>query len=362
MNLHLTLDQFCALLGIPLPEHLVDFKEVIIERIASLEKAEETDATVIFSRGDASVFTSIDLEKIRASRARIILAADAHLLNDSTIRYKVLLVPEINTKLTDLQNTLAERYKASSPASSIDPTARVHHSAIIGQGSKIGAGAIIHAGVVIGDQVSIGAHSELKPLVAVGDYCQIGKHCLIQAGTVIGSDGFGFSVTRQGLSKLPHLGIVRIGNNVELGAQCAVDRALLDQTIIHDGVKCDNLVHIAHNVEIGAHTAILAQTGIAGSVRIGTGCQIGGQVAIKDHVIIGNQVKIVSKSAVINNLADGVTVAGQPAQPFMQWKRQTAALSALPELLKKIGSENRFFPAKKSFFASIKNWLKLSFL
>ena len=154
----------------------------------------------------------------------------------------------------------------------------------------------------------------------------------------IGSDGFGYKVTKAGMQKIPHTGVVTVGRGVEIGANCSIDRALFDATVIGDGVKIDNNVHVAHNVIIGSGSAILAQTGIAGSAVIGMGCQIGGQVAIKNNVRIGNFAKVVSKSGVLNDIKDGETVAGIPAIPFGQWKRFVVASQKLPEMIK-LGKE-----------------------
>jgi UDP-3-O-[3-hydroxymyristoyl] glucosamine N-acyltransferase len=137
-----------------------------------------------------------------------------------------------------------------------------------------------------------------------------------------------------GLRKVPHVGIVRIGKHVEIGANTTIDRSEFGETVVGDGVKIDNCVHIAHNVKIGPGSAILAHTGVAGSVEIGTGCQIGGQVAIKDHIKIGDGAKIVSKSAVMRDVAPKAVVCGIPSMPFSQWKRVMVVLARLPEYVK----------------------------
>ena len=349
----LTIETLCDLLSIKVPPALTGN---VIERIASLEKAQQTDAAALINRGEASVFTAIDQAKIRASRAGVILACDAHLLDDPALAERVLLVPDTIEALARIKNYQEQQLDHHRPPILIDPTAIIHPSAIIEAGATIGPRVRIDAAVVVGKMARIGADTHLKPNVVIGDFCLIGNNCLIHSGVVIGSDGFGFAVSSQGMKKIPHFGIVKIGNHVEIGALSAIDRALFDQTYLADGVKLDNLVHVAHNVQIGAHTAILAQTGIAGSVTIGAGCQIGGQVAIKDHVTIGNRAKIVSKSAVIEDLVDGVTVAGQPAKPFMQWKREMAFLAALPEKIKAFQESQQLFSgARKSFFSRLKN-------
>ena len=153
--------------------------------------------------------------------------------------------------------------------------------------------------------------------------------------------------------------IVQIGSNVEIGICTAITRASFDKTIIGDGCKIDNLVQIAHNVIIGSHTAILAQTGIAGGVQIGIGCQIGGQVAIKDHLKIGNGAKIVSKSGVMKDVKAGEVVAGIPALPFSEWKRSSVLFSMLPGYLKKIRHSSSNQNIVKPFILSFNIFRKL---
>ena len=225
------------------------------------------------------------------------------------------------------------------PSAFVHPKAQLADDVVVGplavveEGAVIGAGSEILARTVVGKNCQIGKQVLLHPSVTVLEGCVVGDHTIIHSGAIIGSDGFGYRVTKQGMQKIPHLGNVVIGKHVEIGAGCCIDRAVFESTTIADGVKLDNLVHIAHNVKIGPHTAIIAQTGIAGSTTIGAGCQIGGQVGIKDHITIGNQVKVVSKSAVLRDLPDGAVVAGIPAIPFRQWKRLMVLFSKFDEFV-----------------------------
>ena len=242
--------------------------------------------------------------------------------------------------------------------------AQVDSSVIIGAGAVIQSGAVIGAGTVIGAQSFIGRHAQIgksvliHPGVSILDRCMVGDGSIIHTGAVIGSDGFGYRISKQGLRKIPQIGIVSIGRMVEIGASVMIDRAAFDATVIEDAVKLDNGVHVAHNVIIGAGTAILAQTGIAGSVTIGRGCQIGGQVAIKDHLTIGAGAKIVSKSAVMRNLEPGEVVCGIPAIPFFEWKRISVALTKLPELLKKAVSLQTMVEAHQKKSSWWFSWMK----
>ena len=174
----------------------------------------------------------------------------------------------------------------------------------------------------------------------------MGDDSIINAGALIGSDGFGYRITKRGLQKIPHVGIVRIGRGVEVGGNASIDRAAFDATVIGDGVKLDNMVHIAHNVHIGAHTAILAQTAVAGSVRIGMGCLIGAHVVIKDHVTLGNKVRVVSKAGVMRDTPDNQTVAGVPAMPFLAWKRLTVFLANFQDFATPLAELKNFLAAR----------------
>lgn len=294
-----------------------------IENIASLEQAGPNDLGVLFDREDTEIFSPISLEKIKQSRAAVLLTSRAIPGDD-----RCLVVPDAIVayeKIIALAQSIQAQVKANEPY--IHETASIEPSAKIGQQVRIGAHAYVGHDCVIGDNVT------LEPGVKVLDRCIVGDGSIIHAGTVIGSDGYRFLATSRGMRKVPQIGIVRIGKQVEIGANCTVDRATFDETAIEDGVKIDNLVHIAHNVRIGTHTAIIAQTGIAGGAIIGKGCQIGGQVGIKDHVTIGDGVKIVSKAVVVKDVAAGSIVAGIPAMPFLAWKRITVMVQKLPELV-----------------------------
>jgi len=304
-------------------------ENVMIHRITSLDSAGPNDLAVVLDRGEASVFDPVSIEAIKKSTAGVLLIQDSLVLDK-----KCLVVKDALAAFLQLADFLEKNQEQK--LQNVGANVSMHPTAVIDTGASVGAGSNLGAHVYVGKNCIIGANVRLYPGVKILDRCIVGDHSIIHAGAVIGSDGFGYQVTKMGLKKIPQIGIVRIGSNVEIGANCAIDRASFDETVIGDGVKMDNSVHIAHNVKIGAYTAILAQTGIAGSTEIGVGCQIGGQVAIKDHTKIGNGVKIVSKSGIMNNLKDGETVAGIPAMPFNQWKRLTVCLLKLPDLIKTI--------------------------
>ena len=210
--------------------------------------------------------------------------------------------------------------------------------AYIGEGVTIGTGVRIHPGTFIGDGVRIGDSTVIHAGAKVYQGCTIGRGCVIHAGVVIGGDGFGFAPQPDGsYRKVPQLGIVEIGDDVEIGANTVVDRATIGATVVGVGVKLDNLIHIAHNVEIGAHTVIAAQTGISGSTRIGRHAMIGGQVGIVGHIRIADRVKINAQSGVSKSIEiEGKAVTGSPAGDFRDHYKGLAYIKQIPELMRRI--------------------------
>lgn len=234
------------------------------------------------------------------------------------------------------------------PKPAISPLASVSPQAKLGKGASVGEFAVVAAGVTIGDHAHIGAGGYigegavigagtlLHPGVKVLERCEIGARCIINAGTVIGAEGYGFVSTAEGHRKFPQLGRVVVGDDVEIGACCTVDRAALDETRIGRGCKIDNLVQIAHNVHIGEHTLIAAQCGIAGRTRIGSWCVVGGQVGIQGGIEVGDRCVIAGQSGVFSSLPAGSKVSGYPAKPHQQAMRVLALTQKLPELTEKI--------------------------
>ncbi|ROQ92231.1 UDP-3-O-(3-hydroxymyristoyl)glucosamine N-acyltransferase [Desulfosoma caldarium] len=201
----------------------------------------------------------------------------------------------------------------------------------VGPGASIGSGTRLYGHVYVGAGVTIGAQCLIYPHVTILDGCRLGNRVIIHSGTVIGSDGFGFAQDAEGRStKIPQTGIVQIDDDVEIGANCTVDRATFGRTWIQEGVKIDNLVHIAHNVTIGRHSLLVAQVGIAGSVTLGNHVVLGGQVGIAGHVTVGDRVRIGAKSAISHSVEPGQDLLGIPAMPQKQWLRHYAAWLRLP--------------------------------
>ena len=224
------------------------------------------------------------------------------------------------------------------PDANLGENVAIGANCYIGHGATIGAGCVLFPNVYIGDGVSIGDGTKIYPGVTIYRNCRVGKRVILQAGVVIGADGFGYKPGSCGLEKIPHIGSVEIGDDVEVGANSAIDRAKTGTTIIGNGTKIDNLVHIAHNVKIGSHCVIVALSGIAGSAEIGNGVTLAAQTGVKDHVKIEDGCVVAARSGVIGDLAKGSTVSGFPARDHRMEKRAQAARLHLPDILKRLGA------------------------
>jgi UDP-3-O-[3-hydroxymyristoyl] glucosamine N-acyltransferase len=209
--------------------------------------------------------------------------------------------------------------------------------AYIGANVKISDNCQIHPNAVIQDNASIGANTILYASVNIYKECHVGANCIIHAGTVIGSDGFGFAPDENGIySKIPQIGNVVIEDDVEIGANCTIDRATMGSTFIRKGVKIDNLCQIAHNVDVDQHTAMAAQVGIAGSSKIGKHVMIGGQTGIAGHLSVADHTKIVAQSGIPSTVKKADTLMGTPAIPINDYKRSHFGFRKLPGLIQKI--------------------------
>ena len=195
---------------------------------------------------------------------------------------------------------------------------------------------MIGAGCQVGDAVEIGAASRLFPRVTIYPGCCLGQRVLVHSGAVIGADGFGIVQDDGTWRKIPQVGRVMIGDDVEIGANTCIDRGALDDTVVEDGVKLDNLIQIAHNVHIGAHTAIAGCTGIAGSTRIGKHCMIGGAAGIVGHIDIADRVIILARAVVTKSIAQAGTYGGNPAEHSRSWARNMAQLRHLDALRERV--------------------------
>lgn len=256
-------------------------------------------------------------------------------------------------KLMMMYEASKPRKSGISSLASISPSAKVGENCyiapfvVIGDGCEIGDNCMLHDGVSIGDGAKVGNGCILYAHATVYHDCRIGNNCILHSGCVIGADGFGFAPTADGYNKIPQTGIVVIEDDVEIGANTCIDRATMGSTIIHNGVKLDNLVQIAHNDEVGSHTAMAAQVGVAGTTKIGQWCIFGGQAGISGHSTIGDRTTIGPQCGTIGNLEGGRTVLGSPAIDAKEYIRLSAYMRRLPDMDKKIKALTKEIEALK---------------
>jgi UDP-3-O-[3-hydroxymyristoyl] glucosamine N-acyltransferase len=268
-------------------------------------------------------------------------------------------VPEkpVNTTLIKVDNAyeslakLMSLYEAGKPrkqgidslayiaaGAEIGKNAYIGPFAYIGENAVIGDNAVIHPHAYVGDGVKLGDNCILYPHTTLYPGCRIGHECIIHSGAVIGADGFGFAPTANGYEKIPQIGTVILEDQVEIGANTCIDRATMGATIVRRGVKLDNLIQIAHNDEIGAHTVIAAQAGVAGSTKIGEWCMIGGQAGLAGHIKVGNKVGIAGQSGISGSVEDNTQLMGSPAIEAKKYFRVNAAFKNLADMYSEVNS------------------------
>ena len=257
---------------------------------------------------------------------------------------------EAVARLLQFYDSMKPRKTGVDPLASVSPSATIGKDvyigafACIGDGVVIGDGCQVYPHVVIGDGVKLGASCLLYPHVTIYQGCRLGSHVTIHAGSVIGADGFGFAPNTEGYNKIPQIGIVVIEDNVEIGANTCVDRSTMGQTVIHKGVKLDNLIQVAHNCEIGENTVMSAQVGMAGSTKIGAWCMVGGQAGFAGHIHVADKTFVGAQCGVISDTkGNGEELIGSPAmnpreffKAVAYWKRMGDMSKELRELKKKV--------------------------
>ena len=246
---------------------------------------------------------------------------------------------EAVAKLLQIYESMKPRREGISELAFIDPSAKVgQHCYIgpfvaIGEGVEIGDGCVLHPHVTIGRNARVGANTEIYSNAVIYHDCRVGQRCVLHAGCVIGADGFGFQPTATGYEKIPQIGIAIIEDDVEIGANSCVDRAMMGATVVHRGVKIDNLVQIGHNGEIGSHTVMSAQVGIGGSTKVGEWCMFGGQVGIADHAVIADRVMAGAQAGIPNSIKkEGAAVQGTPAIEGRNFWKSSAVFKNLPDM------------------------------
>ncbi len=328
-----TISNICEILGCDIPKKINPNK--IIKGIAKLEDATNDDITFFHNSK-----YSKDLEKTKAC-ACLIKDSDKHLLSKNVAPI-IVSEPYYSLALLLMYFYEPKGYKTECEETYISPNANVSKNASIGKGCyisdfvTIGDGAIIKDNTIIGksstirEGVEIGENSRIEPNVTIG-FSIIGPKAYIKTGARIGQPGFGFFVGNAGPVDVLQIGRVIIGRDVQIGANCTIDRGSMGDTIIGHMVRMDDMVHIAHNVHIGDGCVIAAQCGIAGSTTLGKGCFLGGQVGIAGHLKIGDRVTIAAQSGVMNDIESGRKIGGTPATGIISWHKQSVALRKLIE-------------------------------
>jgi len=330
MKAQATLEEIAALVG----GKVEGDGSLPIRGIASLEEAGEGEITFL-----AEIKHSRRLEKTRASAA--IVPTNLPSFPKPLIRTPNPYLAYAKVQAFFQQKPLASRGVDSRAfiggGVKIGRDVSIYPFVHVGEGCEIGDRAVLYPGVYLGESVQVGEGSVLYPNVVVMDRCVVGKRVILHPGTVIGSDGFGFARDGAKFVKIPQVGIVVIEDDVEIGANCAVDRAAMGKTWIKRGVKTDNLIQIGHNVTVGEDTIIVAQVGIAGSTEIGNRVALGGQVGVVGHIKIGDGAMIGAQAGVGQDVAPGQILSGSPAFPHREWLRAQAAFQKLPEMKKILG-------------------------
>ena len=247
-------------------------------------------------------------------------------------------------KLLNLYEMSKPKKTGIDPLAYISPTAKIGKNvyiapfACVGDNAEIGDNTSLHPHATVGSGAKIGHDCILYPNVTVYHDCRVGNHCILHAGSVVGADGFGFAPSPEGYEKIPQIGIVVLEDNVEIGANTCIDRATMGATIIRKGVKLDNLIQIAHNVEVGSHTVMASQVGIAGSTKVGEWCMFGGQVGVAGHIKVGNKVNMGAQSGVHSSIKDGEALIGTPPMPLKSYFKSSAVFRKLPDMYLELNS------------------------
>ena len=268
-------------------------------------------------------------QQLAASRAGCVIVAPD--LREAALARGACIVADDPYLYYARLTQLWKREHAAAAGPAIHPSAVIDPQAVIAPGARIGALCVIERGA------RIGAGTELKARVVVGEDCVIGERCVLQPGVVIGADGFGFAPNQGAWEKIEQLGTVRIGNDVEIGANTCIDRGALADTVIEDGVKLDNLIQVGHNVRIGRHTAVAGCVGIAGSANIGAHCTIGGAAMILGHLTLADRVNISAGSFVARSiLKPGLYTGIFPIDDNASWEKNAATLKQLHQLRERL--------------------------
>ena len=323
--------------------------EIAAQIQARLEGPGDTEISSVASLAEAGpdeisfLTESRYADQAAACRAAAILVPDDF---EGDVKAARLYVKDVNDALERILVLFGPR--DIKPPLGVHPSADIAENAVLGKGVSVGAGTVIGEGVTVGDGATISAgcileanvwmgnDSYLAPNVVIGWGCVIGNQVIIHANSTIGTDGFGYRLVQGRHRKIPHIGIVVIEDDVEIGANCCVDRAKIGKTVVGQGTKIDNLVQIAHNVQIGRHCVIAAQVGIAGSSQLGNYVVLGGQAGVADHIKVGDGVMAGAQCGITRNVEAGAKITGTPPRPIRTYFREWALVQKLPEMAKEI--------------------------
>ena len=247
-------------------------------------------------------------------------------------------------KLLNLYEMSKPKKTGIDPLAYIAPTAKIGENvyiapfACVGDNAVIGDNTSLHPHATVGSGAKVGNNCILYPHTTVYHDCRVGNNCILHAGSVVGADGFGFAPSPEGYEKIPQIGIAILEDDVEIGANTCIDRATMGATIIRKGVKLDNLIQIAHNVEVGSNTVMASQVGVAGSTKIGEWCMFGGQVGVAGHITVGNRVNMGAQSGVNGSVKDGKALIGTPPIEFKNYFKSSAVFKKLPDMYLELAS------------------------
>jgi len=320
-------------LALRLGAELIGDPSIEVSRISPIEHAGEGDLTFLSDPKKSSFLQSTKASALIVPKG---ISAEG----------KALLV--VDNPYVAFAKAQSIFYPRPLSSGDVSPLAHIHSEATLGENVtvypfaciekdvRVGNGSIIFPHVFVGEGTIIGEECILYPGVKIYQGSRIGNHVILHGGVVIGSDGFGYAWDGKEHVKIPQVGRVVIGNDVEIGSNTTVDRGTLEDTVIGNDVKIDNLVQIGHNVKVGDHSIIVSQVGIAGSAEIGEEVILAGQVGVAGHIRIGNHVKVAAQSGIHKNMKDGEVVSGSPAMPYKTWLKTCAVVPRLPEIRQKV--------------------------
>jgi len=332
----ISLDHICRIIGADCPAQA---NTIEIKGLSSVQDAGPDDICFISNPKYFKYIETTDARAVIVDKGTKISSRTLPLEVDDPYVAFLKILTLFNTRTSDDIASEINSNAVISPEAEIGNNVSIAPFAVIGNHVKIGDNSVIGAGTVILAGSTIGKDCILYPNVTIMDNCDIGNRVILHAGAVIGSDGFGFAPHEGRLVKIPQIGKVILEDDVEIGACTCIDRAVFGETIIEKGTKLDNLIQIAHNVRVGSNTVLAAQVGISGSTVVGSGIRMGGQAGIAGHLSVGDGASVGAQAGVTKDVSPNDTVSGYPAKSHMKAMRLEAALRNLPELMKKVKSQ-----------------------